>query len=177
MINQEDKKIKYFPFHAINEFMRNDYRLNVVRTVLSSVSDLSNQARDPIDRYTRKYVKVPGFRNSTKAPVGVRIKPTVEAFENNPDLVAAILSAWSEINHILRQQVYDLLISRGWNILPVEADRKKLPGFLTTWPQGENFENLVDAFKDTYPDDIEGDDISLMIVWLSARLPYQEEQS
>jgi hypothetical protein len=168
--------------------MRNDYRLAVVRSVLISLPDLPGELRSPVDRITKKKVNVPGFRNSSKAPVNVRIKPTVQAFEKHPDLVAAILAAWSEKHAGLRKQIYELLVTRGWEVLPVEADRTKLPGFRITWPEGENFEALIEAYKAMFvadqasadqasaekvpTEEASSDDISLMVVWLSGRLPY-----
>jgi hypothetical protein len=146
----------------------------VIKSVLLSLNDLPDELRFNIERLTKRIVKVPGFRNSTKAPVGVRIKPTVDAFEKDPDLTAAILAAWAENHNSLRQNVYDLLNSRGWELLPPDADRTKLPGFLTKWPKDENFEILNDAYKTMYlGEQTNDDDISLMVVWLSGRLPYE----
>ena len=175
-----DKKARFLPFHAINEFMRNDYRSHIVRYTLNALPTLPDEFRSPIERLTRKVVKVPGFRNSAKAPASVRVKPTIDAFEKSPDLVASILSAWSEAHAELRKQVYDLLVARGWEILPLEADRTKLPGFITKWPKGEDLEALNTAFAEMYPgaqgdSGVDSDDVSLMVVWVSARLPYEVE--
>jgi hypothetical protein len=173
----EDQTIQFLPFHAVNEFMRNDYRLEVVRSTLSALPDLPEQFRTRIDQMTRQIVHVPGFRNSAKAPLSKRVKPTAEAFEKSPELVAAILSAWAEAHKELRQQVFDLLIERNWEILPPEADRTQLPGFYITWPKGENFEILAEAFAQKHPESqTNQDDISMMIVWLSVCLPYQFEE-
>lgn len=173
----EDQTTQFLPFHAINEFMRPDYRLEVIRSTLTSLPDLSEPFRSSIDQLTRAIVQVPGFRNSAKAPLIKRVKPTATAFEKSPHLVAAILSAWSELHPDLRQQVFDLLLERGWELLPPSADRTQLPGFMTTWPNGESFEILTRAYTDKYPDNkLSNDDVSLMIVWLSVRLPYQFEE-
>lgn len=171
------EKIQFLPFHAINDFMRTDYRLDVIRTTLNALPGLPDDLRAPIDRLTRRVVKVPGFRNSTKAPASMKVKPTAEAFEKSPDLVAAILAAWSAAHPDLRQQVFDLLTSRGWEVLPIEADRTKLPGFLTKWSKGDDFEALNTAFMEKFPDaPANSDDISLMVVWMSGRLPYELEE-
>ena len=173
----DDQEIPFFPFHAINEFMRPDFRLSMIRTTLQALPQLPETLRTPIDRLTRQVVKVPGFRNSAKAPTSLKVKPMADTFEKNPQLVSAILSAWSEAKPELRQQVYDLLSERGWEVLPPEADRTQLPGFLTAWPKGEDFEVLNAAYKEAYPDSSESsDEISLMVVWLSGRLPYQMEE-
>ena len=176
MIEDEEKKIAFLPFHALNEFMVDDYRLTVVRTALQALPNLPENLREPFEQLTRKIVRVPGFRSSLKAPSQLKARPMAEAFEKNPELVAAVLAAWAEAQTELRTKVYNLLQARGWEVLPPEADRTVLPGFLTRWPKGETFEVLTEAFQEMYPGtEASSDDISLMVVWLSGRLPYQFE--
>jgi hypothetical protein len=171
-----NKYAQFLPFHAVNQFMRDDYRLEVIKSVLIALPSLPEEQQASIERLTKKIVRVPGFRNSAKAPVSIRAKPTADAYEKSPQLVVAILSAWAAIHPELRQMVYDLLISRGWEILPIEAERAKLPGFIPTWPKGEDFDTLNNAFVEAFPNaQIENDNVSLMVVWLSVRLPYKTE--
>ena len=171
-----DKKQEFLPFHAINEFMRDDYRLIVVRSALHGAGQLPAEIREAIEKQTKRSVKVPGFRNSALAPAGVRVTPTVSAFEKYPDLVGAILAAWAEVHVELRQQVFDLLTERGWELLPIDVNRARLPGFMIHWPKGEDFEVIHKAFLEKYPQSqSESDDISLMTVWLGDRLPYKVE--
>jgi len=171
-----DKKQEFLPFHAINEFMRDDYRLAVVRATLHGEGQLPAEFREAIDKQTKRNVKVPGFRNSTLAPAGVRVTPTANAFEKSPDLAGAILAAWAETQTELRQQVFDLLTERGWELLPMDVNRAKLPGFLIHWPKGEDFEAINKAFAEKYPQSpVNADDISLMTVWLGDRLPFKVE--
>jgi hypothetical protein len=169
-----EKKVSFLPFHAINEFMTSEYRLEVVRSTLSVLSGLPENYQNPINKLTGRLVKIPGFRHSLKAPAPLRIKPTVDAFEKSPDLVAAILAAWAKAHSGLRENVFALLQARGWEILPLDAERARLPGFITVWPHGENFEVLNQAFIEMFPDaSASSDDVSLMVVWISGRLPYQ----
>jgi hypothetical protein len=171
-----EKKQEFIPFHAINEFMREDFRLKVVRIALHALPQLPSNLREPIEKLTKRTVKVPGFRNSALAPAGVRVTPTANAFEKNPELVGAILAAWVETQAELRQQVFDLLTERGWELLPVDVNRAKLPGFLIHWPKGEDFEDINTAFREKYPQSsVVTDDVSLMTVWLGDRLPYKVE--
>jgi hypothetical protein len=171
-----EKKQEFLPFHAINEFMREDYRQAVVRAALHSTQQLPAEYREAIEKQTKRTVKVPGFRNSALAPAGVRVAPTASAFEKSPDLVGAILAAWAETHTELRQQVFDLLTERGWELLPLEVNRAKLPGFMVHWPKGEDFDGICKAFTEKYPQSTAPtDDISLMTVWLGDRLPYKVE--
>ncbi|MBN1665817.1 MAG: hypothetical protein JW862_01965 [Anaerolineales bacterium] len=168
----EKKKIAFLPFHAINEFMRNEYRLTVIRNTLLALPELERELAGPVDSLTKRHVKVPGFRNSAKAPATVKAVAMVKPFEKEPKLVSAILQAWSQVNATLRQQAYDLLTGRGWKIFPPDFDRRKLPGFLTDWPAEEDYETIYDAYAAAYPESEYGiDDLSLMIVWLAGRLP------
>lgn len=169
-----DNKTQFFHFHTINEFMLPDFRQQVLNQVITNLDLLPAGLRAQLSTQIRQLVKVPGFRNSAAAPAAVKARGSVQAFERSPQFIASVLSAWSELNADLRQQVYDFLIQRGWKLLPVEADRSKLPGFLTRWPKAEQFDVLDEAFRAIHPETTHSkDDISLMVVWLSTRLPYE----
>jgi hypothetical protein len=177
----DDKQAEFFPYHAINEYMLNDYRLQVIQTVFSQFDRLPGQRRSQINGLIKRHVQVPGFRNSAQAPAGVKARSSVTVFERNPDFAAQVLQGWSELNPDLRQKVYDFLKAREWEILPADADRTKLPGFLTHWPEGQDYDVLGEAFSEMYPGfSPEQNDLRLMIVWLAGRLPYdmyEEEEA
>jgi hypothetical protein len=175
-------KAEFLPFHAINNFMLPEFRQSILQEVLSNLDSLSPERRGAINGQLKRLLKVPGFRNSANAPIKIKIKNSVTPFERNPEFVAQIVAGWTELNLELRQQVFDLLTERGWEMLPIDADRTKLPGFLTRWPAKETFEAVNAAFHEKYPEQqTEDNDISLMTVWLSDRLPYdlieEEEDS
>jgi hypothetical protein len=190
------EKTEFLPFHAINEYMRPDFRLKVIRETLTAQTNLEEHLSNDLNQQIRKRVTVPGFRNSDKAPALVKVLPTSKSFEKNPDLVAVILSCWVETQSELRDQVFTLLKSRNWQIVPetdgidtdtlntemikewpvfpIHMNRAKLPGFFTHWPKGEDFETLYNNFSELFPDsDASMDKVSLMVVWLSMRLPFQ----
>lgn len=170
-------KARFLPFNALNEFMRDDYRHVVIQEVLSNLDALPKSQQAAIETITRKAVSVPGFRNSAKAPLVLRVKGMQDAFTRSAPTVAAVLAGWSELHADLRQQVHALLSERGWPVYPVEADRTHLPGFHITWPKNEDFDVINQAFKEKYPHlGASEDDISLMTVWVSMRLPYQLEE-
>lgn len=195
----EENQVQFLPFNAINEFMRDDFRLKVVRSVLGKLSALPTNFQDPINRMTRKVVQVPGFRNSEKAPTAVKLLPIASAFQKSPELVAAVLAAWAEIQSDLRLQIYTILKSRGWNMFPEEiqdvavfasslkmdvpgdwgvlpptADRTRLPGFMIYWPAGQGYDDIYNDFTTQFPQAENSlDEVSLMAIWLSLRLPYK----
>ena len=165
-------KVAFLPFHALNHFMFDAFRSDVINKVLNNRDNLDPELQKEIDRQTARHVKVPGFRNSAKAPARIKAKPMASAFEKNADLVAVILTAWTSLNGELAERVYDFLKARNWEILPIEADRRKIPGFLTRWRKSEEFDVLFEALKAAFPEDTASqDEVSLMIVWLSSRLP------
>ena len=169
-----EKEAAMIPFHALNEFMRPDFRMSVVRTTLNALPELPDEYRHAIDKLVKKTVRIPGFRNSGKAPTALKAGPLAQTFEKNPNMVAAVLTAWAELHTPLRQQVYDMLDGRGWDLLPLQAERKKLPGFFTQWPKAESFESLTQTYAELYPQsEYDSDQVSLMIVWVSTRLPYE----
>lgn len=176
MTSDNEQTVSFLPFHAINEFMTDEYRLEVLRDVLKYNQVGGDAHNGQLDRLTRQLVKVPGFRQSDKAPSALKLRPLAQAFEKNPELVASVLSSWTALHTDLRLQVYDLLLSRGWTVLPPDTDRGVLPGFLMVWPKNESFEQIDQAYRVMFPESIESfNNVALMTVWLSGRLPYHVE--
>jgi hypothetical protein len=173
MNHMNDKQVQFLPFHAINEFMLEDFRQKVLHGVLSRMGDLSPAQKGALAGQIKRHVSVQGFRNSSAAPLALKIKGASSAFQRHPDFVARMLQSWADLHSELREQVHDLLVEREWKILPAEVDRAKLPGFLTDWPEAETYEILNQAFSDQYPDSSASEDeVRLMIVWIGNRLPY-----
>jgi hypothetical protein len=171
-----DTKMQFLPFSAINMFMRPDYRTEVIKKVFGAITEMPEETKKKFNQLTKKLITVPGFRNSAQAPLAVRVKPYGIAFEKTPELAALTLDIWRRANSQVSERVFNLLKSRNWEIYPENTDRTKLPGFMITWPRDETFEAINKAYKAMYPDDeTSEDDISLMTVWLSVRLPYQED--
>ncbi len=171
----DDKQIRYLPFHSINEFMLPEYRQTVIQSVFTQMDKLSGERRSAINNGIKKHLQVPGFRNSAQAPVGVKVRGAATPFERRPDFTAQVLQAWSDLHPELRQQVYELLQERNWEkLLPPEADRTKLPGFMVVWPKEDTYEALDAAFAAKFPGQtFEPYDMRLMVVWVGNRLPYE----
>lgn len=166
---------KFLPFHAINEFMLDEYRYKVIEKVLNEIQSLSGERRARINSLIKNNLKIPGFRNSSLAPISMKMKDAIRVYKRNPDFVAQILASWSELQPELTSMVYKMLDSRGWELQPLEIDRSTLPGFQTDWNKEETYDVLDKAFFSMFPDcDIAGeDDVRLMIVWISGKLPYE----
>ena len=170
------EKIQYLPFRAINAFMLPEYRQEVIQKVFAESGNLSGERRAAVNTQVSKYLKVPGFRNSAQAPLSLKVKGAITAFEDQSEFTAQILAAWAELNLALRQEVYDLLVDRKWEVLPHEANRTVLPGFLPEWPKKENYDKLDKAYRKKYPESKAAEyDIRLMVVWIGGRLAFEEE--
>jgi len=169
-----NEKIEYLPFNAINEFMLPEYRKIVIKTVFSNINSLPNARQKNINAEFKKLIKIQGFRDSSQAPIGIKTREGSLAFEKSAKFTGELIAAWAEINSDLATIVFQMLTDRGWPVLPIEADRSKLPGFLIKWPAKDTFEVLTAEFREKYSDTkYTDDDVNLMIVWLSNRLPYE----
>lgn len=168
------EEIKYLPFHAINEFMRDDYRLTVLTEVLTKNEELSAEKRSAIGKFIAKFVSVPGFRNGNLAPAGRKAKASTALFERSGEFAGLVMESWSRLHPQLADEMHALLTEKAWEELqPIELDRSQLPGFLIHWPKEDNFEVLIKAVQAKAPTVDESDDnISLMAVWIGNRLPY-----
>lgn len=171
----DDNQIQYLPFNAINEFMVDEYRLKVIQLVMRSVDKLPGEQRGRMNSLVRKHINLPGFRNSALAPLQLRVKGSITPFERRPEFTAQVLQGWSELNADLRMNVFEMLKARSFEqLLPPEADRSKLPGFMTQWPKSETYDVLDSTYAEMFPDALaENDDIRLMSVWVANRLPYE----
>ncbi|MCD4753117.1 MAG: hypothetical protein K8R40_08610 [Anaerolineaceae bacterium] len=171
---KKQKKAQFLPWSAINAFMLQDFQHEVLHAVLGSYDRLTSAQRSGLNKMIKRGVTVNGFRNAVAAPLAIKVNSSVSLFESNAAFAGLILASWSSLFPELRKQVYELLLSREWELLPEETDRTKLPGFLAQWPKQDEFDVLVAAFRDTYGTETYSDNqISLMSVWLSGRLPYE----
>lgn len=169
----EKEKIKVLPFHAVNEFMRDDYRLDVLHEVFSALDLCTPMQKQLITRMFSKNVSVPGFRNSGQAPLAIKIKNSPSLFERSHEFSATIMECWSNLHLELKSAMLVLLTERGWTLQPLEADRTQLPGFQIDWPKTDNFESLIKGIQEAHPELKDSDDnISLMAVWVGNKLPY-----
>jgi len=171
---ENEKSIQFLPFNAINEFMLPEYRLEVIQYVFQNVNQLPSGLQRGIHQTQKKYLKISGFRNSTLAPVPLKVRNSVSAFEKSSEFVAEILSAWKALHEDLGEKVGQVLGEIGWEILPVEANRAKLPGFMTTWPKTDTYEVIEARFGEMFPEHgYAENDVRLMVVWIGGRLPYE----
>jgi hypothetical protein len=173
MVDTKEKTVEYLPFHAVNEFMRDDYRFAVIAEVMQHLDSVPSANRKEITQEISRNVKISGFRNSNQAPVTIKAKQSAGLFQKSARYSAAIINAWSSLHPDLASTVWTVLSEHGWEPLPLEANREKLPGYQVKWPKSDTFEVLQQAVRNVNASLTEtDDDISLMAVWVGNRLPY-----
>jgi hypothetical protein len=167
-------EIKYLPFNAINEFMRDDYRLQVLMEVFTKMESLPSEKKSSIGKLVSRFVSIQGFRNGNLAPAGRKAKSSVQLFQGSPEFAGLVLESWKTLHPELAKEMFEILTAKNWeDMQPFEVDRSKLPGFLIHWPKADTFEELAKALKEKAPSlDESEDNISLMGVWMGNRLPY-----
>jgi len=169
----DEKKIEYIPFNAVNEFMREDFRLLVLQEVFNKLELCTSMQRQLILRLFSKGVQISGFRNSGLAPLPIKIKNSTTLFERSAEFAGTIMECWSNLHGELKETMLPILSERGWNPPPIALDRSRLPGFQIVWPKTDTFDSLIKSIHDSQPNLQESDDnISLMAVWVGNRLPY-----
>ena len=170
----DQKQQHFLPFHAINEFMMNDFRKNIIQDVFQAMDQINPKTKAELLQQLKRKLELPGFRNPNLAPKPLQINASIKIFETDPVFTGVVLSAWLESQVTLFSQIESLLIIWGWDIFPVDYPRTKLPGFLTTWPEHQQFKDIITVFREKFHDAMNSDDeIALMAVWSSMRLPVE----
>ncbi len=167
-------EIKYLPFNAINEFMRDDYRLQVLMEVFNKMDSLPADKKSSIGKLVSRFVSIQGFRNGNLAPAGRKAKSSVQLFQGSPEFAGLVLESWKTLHPELAKEMFEILSAKTWEDLQLlDLDRSKLPGFLIHWPKEDTFEVLAKALQEKNATLAESEDnISLRAVWVGNRLPY-----
>lgn len=175
MSDVKNKHIKFLPWSAINAFMLPEFQSEVLTAVLGGYDALTSEYRTSLNQMIKQGVHLNGFRNATAAPLPIKARGSIALFEKNANFASLVLSAWCSLFPALQEAVFSILTKYGWIILPLDADRSKMPGFFPQWPKEEEFDVLIADFREQYPNlsDFTDNQISLMSVWISGRLPYE----
>lgn len=159
-------------YKAINVYIEQDYLEKVMGTVLTGVKKLPKQDQIDFSRFMRKYVKILGFRDPSRAPLPLQINALTTAFEEKDEVVPFTLSVWAKVNKKLAKQVKTWLDGEGWKDLDTAREYSEDGGFVAEWPKKLTFDKLVKDFQKTDPDaKFDRDDLILMVLWVSGKLP------
>lgn len=166
---------EYLPFKTINVFVDNEFLQRTVSDVLKNLPELSKEEQISFNTLFREYVNVLGFRNPMRAPMSLRINAYVKAFQEKEEVVPFTLSTWTKINGDLAEKVKAWLKSEGWENLRLERRFGEDEGFIQDWPSALTFDKLVNDFRKSHPNlDYDENDIILMVLWISGKLPEEE---
>jgi len=163
------------PLISLNVFLLPDFRREILTTVLYQKDDLSPDNTQELRQAIREFVKISGFRNPLAAPQALQVRAMESPFEKESRFVKAILSSWADINSDLQAKVQAVLPELGFEpndqaLLYPDPEN----AFAVGWPEDLSFEKLADLVKQKTETDASSNEISLMTVWLTGRLPGSE---
>ena len=163
------------PLISLNVFLLPDFRREILTTVLDQKDNLSPEIKQEFRQAIKEFVKISGFRNPLAAPQALQVRAMESPFEKESRFVKAILSSWADINSDLQAKVQAVLHELGFepNVqAPLYPDPEN--AFAVGWPEDLSFEKLADLVKQKTEIDASSNEISLMTVWLTGRLPGSE---
>jgi len=163
------------PLISLNVFLLPDFRREILTTVLNQKDDLSPEIKQELRQAIKEFVKISGFRNPLAAPQALQVRAMESPFEKESRFVKAILSSWADINSDLQAKVQAVLPELGFepnDQAPLYHDPEN--AFAVGWPEDLSFEKLTDLVKQKTETDASSNEISLMTVWLTGRLPGSE---
>ena len=163
------------PMISLNVFLLPDFRREILTTVLNQKDNLPPEIKQEFRQAIKEFVKISGFRNPLAAPQALQVRAMESPFEKESRFVKAILSSWADINSDLQPKVQALIPELGFepnDQAPLYPDPEN--AFAVGWPEDLSFEKLADLVKQKTETDASSNEISLMTVWLTGRLPGSE---
>jgi hypothetical protein len=163
------------PYKTINVFINQEYLTEVAKDILSKVKKLPKADQIAFSHFMRKHINVLGFRDSSRAPEPLQVNAIIKVFEEKDDVVPFLLSTWAKINKKLAKDVKAWLKAEGWENLETEREFVEGEGFIAEWPKKLTFDKLVKDYQKANPDSkINRDDLILMVLWVSGKLPPEQ---
>ena len=144
---------------------------NVVSCVLNYLGRASPESKRVFQTELDKLnLRVPGFRNASRAPAHMLTTPVQRALPLSDNLAGAALKVWAESHQPLREIVLERINDVGTYIGVSEEypdfSGNRLKG---QWPK-DPWEREFDRFTLLH-DDFDEDDIALMMCYVSGKLP------
>jgi len=163
------------PLISLNVFLLPDFRREILTTVLNQKDNLPPEIKQEFRQAIKEFVKISGFRNPLAAPQALQVRAMESPFEKESRFVKAILSSWADLKLDLGAKVQSVLPELGFepnDQAPLYPDPEN--AFAVGWPEDLSFEKLADLVKQKTETDASSNEISLMTVWLTGRLPGSE---
>lgn len=166
---------EYLPYKTINVFIESDYLRIILENIIKNINKLPKEDQISFGQSFREYVNILGFRNPMRAPLPLKVNAYLRAFEDMDEVIPFTLSIWTKIHRDFASEVKSWLESEGWTGLSLERDFDETEGFVSNWPESLTFEKLTKEFEKAHPElDYDEDDLILMILWISGKLPDED---
>lgn len=166
---------EYLPYKTINVFVERDHLRKTLEHIIKNINTLSKEDQISFGKEFREYVDILGFRNSMRAPLPLQVNAYVRAFEDMDEVIPFTLSTWTKIRKDFALKVKDWLDSEGWKALDLERNFDETEGFIREWPETFTFEKMIKGFEKANPDyDFDDNDLLLMVLWISGKLPNED---
>lgn len=166
---------EYLPYKTINIYIERDFLKETLEYVIQNINTLPKENQIAFGNKFREYVTILGFRNPMRAPLPLQVNAFVRAFEDMDEVIPFTLSTWANLRHDFAVKVKDWLTSEGWKDLNLEREFDEREGFVRDWHASVTFESLIQEFEKAHPGlDFDEDDLILMILWISGKLPDKE---
>lgn len=163
---------EHLSYKAINIFLDHDHLEKVLTDILNCVKNLPKGEQISFAQFFKRYVNVLGFRDSTRAPLPMRVNAYISAFEDKDEVVPFTLSTWVKLNSEFAEKVKTWLEAEGWKDLAQEREYDETEGFLVKWQKKLTADKIVKKFQKDNPDvEFSRDDLILMVLWISGQLP------
>jgi len=166
---------EYLPFKTINVFIERNNLREILEFVIKNVDKLPKEDQISFGNSFREYVSILGFRNPLRAPLPLQVNAYVRAFEDMDEVIPFTLTSWTKLRSDFAEKVKDWLKSEGWEDLQLEREYDETSGFIREWPESLTFEKLNDDFAKANPNlDYDQDELLVMILWISGKLPDED---
>ena len=166
---------EYLPFKTINVFIERNNLREILEFVIKNVDKLPKEDQISFGNSFREYVSILGFRNPLRAPLPLQVNAYVRAFEDMDEVIPFTLTSWTKLRSDFAEKVKDWLKSEGWEDLQLVREYDETKGFIQEWPESLTFEKLNDDFAKANPNlDYDQDELLVMILWISGKLPDED---
>jgi len=164
--------VENLPFKTINVYIERGFLEEILKQILRDLKNLPKETQTEFNQVFKKYVTVLGFRNPLHAPRPLQIRAFANAFEEKEEVIPFTLSTWATLNEDLANAVLDWLKSEKWDNLELNRSYQEALGLTNNWPEDQSLDSIFEKFQDAHPDlDYSKDEIVLMLLWVSGRLP------
>jgi hypothetical protein len=165
-------EVEHLSFKTINVFVERGFLEETLKLILTNLKILSKEDQIEFSQIFKKYVTVLGFRNPKQAPLPLQVKAYATAFEEKEEVIPFTLSTWTKIKGDLANAVVKWLKSENWDDLTLVRNFDEDQGFKNDWPDDLSLDTVIKDFQKDHADmEVSKDDLALMILWVSGRLP------